>query len=645
MKINYQIIIVLLLLAFQVSAQDPFAKTGVKQEAFELLNLNEIKPLGWLKELMIKDMNGFTGNLDKLVPDLIVNDDIYGKNRLTKEITSKDLGNNPEGADWEVQFLWWNSETQSNWWDGYIRNAFFLDNKQYIEKCEEYVKNILSTQDPDGYIGIYKPDLRYKFGKNFLENGENGELWSKANLYRALLAYYGFTKDKEVLIAVEKAVRNVMDNYKINDSQPFNVNKPSGGLCHGLVFTDVLDQLYRITGNQEFWDYSLFLYQDYSKHKMSEEDIQYLNIINPEYCLKDHGVHTYEHIRPLIVAGYASGNPELEKALKIYLDRVNETTTFTGGPIGDEWIFGRKANPTNTGYEYCSLLELLDSYGQIVMKTGNITYAHIIENIFYNAALGARHPEKSCISYLKTDNSYEMTGGLNGKNYPNHKQTRYKYSPVHKDVAVCCVPNAGRITPYYLQFMWLKDKDGLISLLPGSSEVQTFFNEKSVNIKQQANYPYLNKIQFEIDVPKTTTFALKIRKPLWASGIVLNEKYTEEEGFVIISKDWNGKNVVNIEFKTEIQKHSFENQVYFTYSGLVLALPIAAIEIPKKIYYDDFQDFEYKPEDLIIYQYRNKMPEKNGDFFSIELYNPKTKKVETKNLEPIGNTILRQVTF
>jgi hypothetical protein len=37
-------------------------------------------------------MNGFTGHLDSLVPDLILNDNIYGSNRLTKKVKCKNLG-------------------------------------------------------------------------------------------------------------------------------------------------------------------------------------------------------------------------------------------------------------------------------------------------------------------------------------------------------------------------------------------------------------------------------------------------------------------------------------------------------------------------------------------------------------------------
>jgi hypothetical protein len=51
-------------------------------EKYRGLDFGSIKPSGWLKTQMEKDMKGFVGNLDRL-PDLI-NNPIYGAGRLGK---------------------------------------------------------------------------------------------------------------------------------------------------------------------------------------------------------------------------------------------------------------------------------------------------------------------------------------------------------------------------------------------------------------------------------------------------------------------------------------------------------------------------------------------------------------------------------
>jgi hypothetical protein len=92
-----------------------------KPQTYQLIPFGAVKPSGWLRAQMAHDLeHGFVGHLDELVPDLIQRDDIYGADRLTKAAKTKELGVVAKESQWEVQFLWWNSETQSNWLDGLI---------------------------------------------------------------------------------------------------------------------------------------------------------------------------------------------------------------------------------------------------------------------------------------------------------------------------------------------------------------------------------------------------------------------------------------------------------------------------------------------------------------------------------------------
>lgn len=77
-----------------------------------------------------------------------------------------------------------------------------------------------------------------------------------------------------------------------------------------------------------------------------ESDAQLENILDKEYKLKCHGVHTYEHLRPLIVAAQTTMDEKVINALNLYLDRIAATTTATGGAIGDEWIGNGVPIPT-----------------------------------------------------------------------------------------------------------------------------------------------------------------------------------------------------------------------------------------------------------------------------------------------------------
>ncbi|KAF0195796.1 MAG: hypothetical protein FD166_2762 [Bacteroidetes bacterium] len=651
----------MMLFSLIASGQQKVEKSGLPQQSFKVflpveqeyqwLRFGEIKPAGWIREQMESDLDGFVGHLDELVPDLM-NDKIYDADRLTKHLKSKNLGNT--GPELDPQYLWWNSETQSNWWDGYIRNAILLNNSGHLEKVRKYIEYLLSTQDDDGYLGIYSPELRYAF------NDENGELWAKTTALRGLLAWYEYTGQPEILDAIKLAVSDVMKHYPADASSPFNSKKPfAGGLTHGLTFTDILDRLFQITGNKDYLNYALFLYRDFSVNLLAE-DAQLGKILDPAYRNKEHGVHTYEHLRPLTMAWIASGNNELKTALDIYLGRIRQSTTPSGGPIGDEWVGGRHANATETGYEYCSLQELLDGYTSLLQKTGDSRYGDLTERLFFNAAQGARHPHESAIAYCKTDNSFAMTGTKNGEPAGQEIQTRYKYSPAHQDVAVCCVPNAGRITPYFVKSMWLKDKEGLVSSLLGPCEVQTDFKGVKIHVNEVTDYPFANTITYNVKAEKPVAFVLKIRKPEWTKSVKLNFNYTEKDGYLCISRTWEGNENVQLELLSEPEVHKDQNgENYFSFGALLFALPVESREIILKTHpVGGFKDLGYEPVNRVKYRFpalekpeisikKNESPINKWDVTALttSLVNESTGLPEKLNLLPLGATILRQVTF
>jgi DUF1680 family protein len=632
-----------ILLFAQKNPTSPFEKIQTKAETFRALPFHSVKPNGWLKEELQKNMQGFCGNLDKLAPDLLLKDDIYGKNRLSKKTKSKDVGAVAEAGDWQVQFLWWNSETQSNWLEGFVRTAILLEDTAQLAKAEKIIQYLLSTQDKDGYIGIYDTELRYHF-----EN-ENGELWAKTTLFRALLAWYEYKKDKKILHSVEKAVQNVMKNYPIYRSHPFYSKNPNaGGLTHGLVFTDVLEELYLLTNKKSYLDYCLFLYQDFSTQTLAE-DAQYAKLKHFETHLEGHGVHTYEHLRPLAAAYYASGNPNLGQALADFVAKIQRTTAPSGAGIGDEFIRAKQADAKETAYEFCSLHELMASWISLFGKMGEIQYGDKAERIFFNAALGATHPNESAICYLKTDNSFTLTGGKNGDTTDKY-QTRYRYSPVHKEAAVCCVPNAGRIVPYFVKSMWLQDKEGLVAGLLGPCEVSTEIAGNAINIKENTDYPFENRFYFEVSTQKSLIFTLKIRKPQWATGVQCSLPYKEENGFLVIRQEWKQKNEFTLSFEANVQvKETFQQEKYFEYGALVLCREIAGEQhITKKFEVAGLRESTYTPVNLFSYQYANATVNKLADkknIFATQMFNNQANKMESVNLVPMAKTILRQVSF
>ena len=547
--------------------------------------------------------------------------------------------------------MWWNSETQSNWWDGYLRNVLLLDHADHMQKVKDYIVAKLNTADDDGYIGIYGDDLRYK------HTTENGELWAQASLFRGLLAYYEATNDRDVLNAVIKAVNVTMLAYPINESVPFKTEKAFAGVGHGLTFVDILNSLFRITGDKQYLDYALFLYNDYSRHPQPEEDIQLANLLNEDYLFKGHGVHTYEHLRALTLAAYHSDDEKYQRALAGFLSRLESVTTDSGGPIGDEWIAGRHAHHSDTGYEYCSIQELLHSYVVLLQKTGDAQWADKIEWLLFNAGQGARHPDGKSIAYCKTDNSYDVLGHLDMANPQGEK--RFKYSPAHQDVAVCCAPNAGRVYPYYVSNSWQKTSQGLLASLYGPGKLTTQLKGSEVVISQVTDYPFSHQIEMTVTVAKPMTFALQLRQPAWASETMINGVVQQvEAGLVTVNKHWTGKEQLTLTFTTEpVVNKQGNNRATISYGPLLYALPFEHKAITHKSYeVKGFEDLFFKNLNRKNYAWlpgaevtlSNKTKKQNWQMAPVlktQMFDRTSSEKVAVELVPMGNTILREVSF
>lgn len=595
-------------------------------EPFGLVMFGSITPEGWLKDRMAGDLKGLASDLPDLIPELM-NDPIYGNGRLDRSSKAKDLGNSREGdSEGDEQYKWWNSETQSNWLDGFVRNALLIRDSAALEEAKARIYAMLGTQDPDGYIGIYTPSLRYDF------NLENGELWAKATLYRAFLGYWEATGDDKVWNAILKAVDNVMDNWPAWKSHPFDAGKEyNGGAAHGLVFTDVLERLYQLTGDNRYRDYALFLYREYSSSFSWESDAQYVNVMDSAYRLRCHGVHTYEHIRPLAVA--AAYDRTLVPALEKYLEKVAKCVTVTGGPIGDEWIGGRYADAGETGYEYCSMHELVDSYGMLLQKTGDLHYAEMMETIFFNAAAGARHPEYPAIAYLKTDNSYEM-----------HNNRRYKYSPVHQDVAVCCVPNALRISPYFLRYAWMQDNTGVpVALLLVPCSADFAWKDHKISVRVETDYP--ESLSFRMHFSGDTVFPVRIRIPEWTEKVRTRSEYSVMDGYA----EFEAVPGETLEFSFDASERVVagpDGYNYFAMGPLFYALPVEGEEIPGRVYGEGYRDYEYRSSGYEGYSFCQDCDAVySGGSMTVSLLDMKNGERVRKTLIPMKETVLRQCGF
>jgi hypothetical protein len=607
--------------------------------------MGEVKPSGWLRAQMLRDIrDGFAGKLDLLAKE--ASSDIYvtGRNR-------RDAANSINGAHCH----WWNGETEGNWRAGYIMLAYLTGDKDSMAKADAYVDHILASQDPDGYIGINAPELRYS---------DIGELWTQATLYRGLLDYAELTGSKRVFDAVKRAA-----DHTIAVTGPGNKSFPRDG--HDIMITDVMERLYYDTGDPKYRDFSVWLYLDFSR-KHPEADSILVSLLHPGYPFRGHAVHAYELVRVPIWLAYATGRDDLGNAWRNGMDRIQHYAFPGGASLGQEDIQDRPPDPTKYEFEYCDSKEVQADLESAFEMSGLSLFADRTEQIFFNDEQGARMPDGSAITYLTVENRLRCDGKSTDG---SADEPRNKFSPTHQTPAVCCNPNATQIAPLYVSQMWMrKGDDTLVAPLYGPCTLTTSLTNIPITIEEKTDYPFTNHIDLIVQPDHPATFSILLRQPAWSKGASIacadGAEVTREGSYWRVRKEWHPGDIVHIDFAPSIHAvPAINGELALQYGALLFAQPIASDQksvkdYPVKGFHDTYlyprpgadaplalpaslrsQSFGFKPS-----------PVENPDMLhpfdtpAIELagpmIDPATGATKQVTLVPLGNaSLLRRVTF
>jgi len=563
------------------SAQAPATQAGSATPgngpAYEWLRMGEVKPAGWIKEQMLRDLHeGFAGCLDKLCRE--AGSDIFVTNRNSAVAQNK---SNILGVNW------WNGETEGNWRAGHIMMAYLTEDAPAMREADRYVQHILASQDPDGYLGVFAPDMRY---------AHQGELWTQACLLRGLLAYWELGGNEDVLRAVQRSVGLTMKTYQ-SGSKPL-----PAGESHDLMIIDVLERLFQVTGDPQYPNFALWFYEHWSSTE-SKWDATLPSLLDFKKGFNDHGVHTYENIRVPLFLATATQRRDIQQAAHNAFLKIGRYSEPTGSGVSQEGINSLPPDPWHTEYEYCATKELQLTFESGLQKTGRSEYGDRVELIWFNAAQGARLPNGTAISYLTSDNRLHCDGNaLNGE----APEVRNKFSPTHADAAVCCNPNATQVAALFVRGMWMRHKSGSpVAMLYGPCTLSTNIHGVHVRIEEHTLYPFRSTVKFVIYPDKEFRSSIYFRNPLWSRETRLTcagATIKREGEYWKVEKRWLAGDAIRLDFSPGILKIPTVNgEVAVKYGALVFAEPLPSTKtVVKKYEFGNFEDSYYEPQNEVL---------------------------------------------
>jgi len=378
---------------------------------------------------------------------------------------------------------------------------------------------------------------------------------------------YQLTGEKPFLDAAEKFMTHLLS--EVGPGQ-FDIVKT--GNFYGMPSTSILQPavfLYNETENQTYLNFAEYIVKQWSQHPDGLPDI--LN-----KGLSGQPVHLW-HLEndPMKWAKGYEFTSCVEGLVELYKVTTNEDyfvaaknihdvlAEYERTPVGTVSFNDKYIGSTgliNTIAEVCDAVYWNRLSFELYKLTGDVKYVDEMERTLYNSLLASFNPEGDWgLRRLRTSHIH-----IPAQNHFLHHHQ-------------CCTDNLPRGLFQAAEFAVMAKNDtlfvnmfaegeGRVKIKNQKSKVKSE-KEKSIRIKIEGDFLDEKSIKLLLETEKENDFVLAVRKPYWCKEInITSKKVTattaRKEGYLLINKNWNAENEINISFDMDVRWERFEKEKF-----------------------------------------------------------------------------------
>jgi len=411
-------------------------------------------------------------------------------------------------------------------------------NAELRTHVERYVRELISTQAEDGYLGPFPK------GERLLGHWD---LWGHYHVIEGLLLWHEATGDAEALEAARKAADLACRIYLDGSRRVAEAGSPEMNMSfmHGLAL------LHRATGEARYLEFARKIEKewegagDYLRTGLA--GVEFFQSPKPRWeslhCLQA----LFEMWR---ITGEAKYRQAFEHHWRSILRHdVHNAGSFSSGEqaTGNPWAPG--------AIETCCTIAWMALSVDMLKLTGDPLVADELERSTWNGALGAQHPSGRWWTY-----NTPMDGAREASAHSIVFQARAGTPELN-----CCSVNGPRALGMLGDWAVMRDAGGLTVNWSGPLEVQTATADgKRVRLRCETDYPRSGKLKWIVEPDVPGDFIVRFRIPAWSTRTTARvqgrEIPTAAGKYLVVQRRWERGDTVELELDMQVRAVAGERQ-------------------------------------------------------------------------------------
>ncbi|MCW3094459.1 MAG: hypBA1 2 [Chthonomonadaceae bacterium] len=426
-------------------------------------------------------------------------------------------------------------------------------------KIDRLAARLMKTQEPDGYLGTYKPDHRWK----------SWDVWVHKYDLIGLLTYYQYTGNKEALATCRRVGDLLVRTFGTGPGQR-DINR--AGEHVGMAADSVLEAivlLYRATDDPRYLQFAHYIVSNYDAPGGPAILASLEKYHSVRRVANAKAYEMTSNFNGLLELYRATGDKRLLADMETAWNDIVQNRLYLTGSASSFEVYqddfhlpnGNRSNICET----CVTVTWEQMNLELLRLTGDGKYAAQAERSIYNHLLGAQKPTGDDWAY------YTPLEGI--KPYDNF--------------TTCCHSSGPRGIALIPSVAWMTSDDGglVVNLYNSASAHVTLPKAGVVTLTEQTDYPLDGNIAFKVSPEHNNTlFPLRLRVPEGVTGfdVKINEKDVRVnalQGYITLNRRWKQGDTVRLNLSLQkrflVGDHENLGRAALQYGPLVLTLDTA----------------------------------------------------------------------